>query len=85
MPTYSILCPECGRKDDIFDSYKNMSLYRCMSCGSSVSIQPSAAAVHFKAGVGEVRRAELKVTDEDGKTTVRRMPELETQHGNKKI
>jgi hypothetical protein len=56
-----------------------------MSCGSSVSIQPSAAAVHFKAGVGEVRRAELKVTDEDGKTTVRRMPELEKQHGNKKI
>lgn len=77
MPTYEIYCPTCGTREEIFDSWANASLYRCPSCQSNTTISPSAPNVHFKASVGEIRRAEVKYTDADGKEHVRRMPELE--------
>lgn len=85
MPTYDTICP-CGNREEVFDSFKNLHLFRCSKCGSQVSITPSAPQIHFKAGVGEVRRAEVVYEDQDGKKHSKRLHDVEKQYNpNKRV
>jgi predicted protein tyrosine phosphatase len=47
---------------------------------------PSAPQIHFKAGVGEVRRAEVVYEDQDGKKHSKRLHDVEKQYNpNKRV
>jgi putative FmdB family regulatory protein len=83
MPTYDTIC-QCGNKEEVFDSFKNLPLFRCKKCGSNVSIQMSAPCVHFKASAGEVRRAEVVYEDADGTKHTKRLRDIEKQYNTDK-